>query len=268
MSPARSDRLGTASCHTWLPALTPKCCYRRSNRTKHGGRLPRLQSIRIRYLQAVLWVPPTAPESGAEQRAGTTAVATLTAAQNGTYGPVVIAGRGSVGCGSPLLSCVHNGHVVCVCGQSSQINQVATEDGATGLGHGDDECIDGRSPLRRSAQDASSASKVLGDVLGDVADSQEPVRDGVMLRPTAEALDEDHRGNHWWPDAVTREGRNHGGGVLVPSCQSGHASGVEDEVGHEARLPAWERRTCWATASALARAVSSGAPTSATSSST
>jgi len=37
-----------------------------------------------------------------ERRSRTTAVATLAAAQNGTYGPVVIAGRGSVGCGSPL----------------------------------------------------------------------------------------------------------------------------------------------------------------------
>ncbi len=68
------------------------CRSGRSNRSKHGGRQPQLQSIENRSRQPVLWVPPTAPESaieltrsGAEQRAITTAVATLGAAQNGTY---------------------------------------------------------------------------------------------------------------------------------------------------------------------------------------
>src|SRR5450759_3386034 len=62
-----------------------------SERSKHGGRLLRLQSIQNRSRQPVLWVPPTTPDSaiertpsGAEQRARTTAVAILAAVQNGT----------------------------------------------------------------------------------------------------------------------------------------------------------------------------------------
>ena len=65
----------------------------RSNRSKHGGRLPRLQSIENCARQPVLWVPPTAPESaikrtrsGAEQRARMTAAGRRRKAQNGTSG--------------------------------------------------------------------------------------------------------------------------------------------------------------------------------------
>jgi hypothetical protein len=74
-------------------ALGPsrKCRSGRSNRSEHGGRLPRLQSIENRSRQPVLWVPPTAPESaikltrsGAEQRARTTAAGCRRAAPNGT----------------------------------------------------------------------------------------------------------------------------------------------------------------------------------------
>jgi len=68
--------------------VVPGAC----NRSKHGGRLPRLENIEKRARQPVLWVPPTARESaierirsGAEQRARTTAVAIVAAAQNGTY---------------------------------------------------------------------------------------------------------------------------------------------------------------------------------------
>jgi hypothetical protein len=68
-------------------------CAGRSNRSEHGGRLPRLQSIENRSRQPVLWVPPTAPESaikltrsGAEQRARTTAAGRRRAAPNGTSG--------------------------------------------------------------------------------------------------------------------------------------------------------------------------------------
>ena len=60
----------------------------RSNRSKHGGRLPRLQSIENRSRQPVLWVPPNAPESAisrlrptTERRARTTTVYIPTAAQ-------------------------------------------------------------------------------------------------------------------------------------------------------------------------------------------
>ena len=70
----------------------PSKCLGRSNRSNHGGRLPRLQSIENRSRQPVLWVPPTALESaiehtrpGAEQRARTTGIAIQPAAQNGTY---------------------------------------------------------------------------------------------------------------------------------------------------------------------------------------
>jgi len=51
---------------------SPMCRSRRSNRSKHGGRLHRLQSIQNRARQPVLRVPPTAPESAIERtRSGT-----------------------------------------------------------------------------------------------------------------------------------------------------------------------------------------------------
>ena len=69
-------------------ALARKCSSGRSNMSQHGGRQLQLQSIQNRARQPVLWVPPTAPESaiertrsGAEQRARSTAVAILAAAQ-------------------------------------------------------------------------------------------------------------------------------------------------------------------------------------------
>src|SRR5665213_868811 len=71
----------------------PMCCSGRSNKSKHGGRLPRLQGIENRAWQPVLQVAPTAPESaiertrsGTERRDRTTTVALVPAAQNGTSG--------------------------------------------------------------------------------------------------------------------------------------------------------------------------------------
>jgi len=73
-------RSGLRGCE----GVSPRFRSGRSNRNKHGGRLPRRQSIQNRTRQPMLWVPPTEPESaiertrpGAEQRARTTAVAIL-----------------------------------------------------------------------------------------------------------------------------------------------------------------------------------------------
>ena len=96
-----SARSGRASCQWGTQSARPSryrwvahmCRSGRSNRSKHGGRLPRLQSIENRSRQPVLWVPPTAPESaikrtrsGAEQRARTTTAGRRRAAPNGTSG--------------------------------------------------------------------------------------------------------------------------------------------------------------------------------------
>ena len=68
------------------------CRSGRSNKSKHGGHLSRLQRIENRAWQPVLQVAPTAPESaierthsGTERRARMTAIAILAAAQIGTY---------------------------------------------------------------------------------------------------------------------------------------------------------------------------------------
>jgi len=68
------------------------CRSGRSNKSKHGGHLSRLQRIENRAWQPVLQVAPTAPESaierthsGTERRDRTTTVALQTSAQNGTY---------------------------------------------------------------------------------------------------------------------------------------------------------------------------------------
>jgi hypothetical protein len=135
------------------------------------------------------------------------------------------------------------------------------------LGNGDDEGIDGRSPLRGGAQDAGSASEVLGDLIEEVADLQEPARDGVVLRAAAEALGQDHGRHHRRPDALAEEDGDQRSGVLAPSGQTRYASGVQDQAVHDAWLASPDRPTWSATASALAIAAPSGVPTSATSSS-
>ena len=165
-------------------------------------------------------------------------------------------------------SCTDDGHVVGVGCQRPEITGIASEDRSAGLGHGDDQGIDGRSPLRRGAQRAGSASEMVGEVLGDIAGLQEPVCDSVVLRPAAEALDEDHGRNHGRPDALASEDHYQRSGILTASGQSGNASRIQDQSRHDARLASSGRRACRAAASALATAARSGGPTSATSSST
>ena len=70
-----------------------KCRSGRSNKSKHGGRLSRLQGMENRSWQPVLQVAPTAPESaiertrsGTERRDRTTTVALQTSAHIGTSG--------------------------------------------------------------------------------------------------------------------------------------------------------------------------------------
>jgi hypothetical protein len=67
------------------------------SRSKHGGRLPQPQSTQNHARRPIPWLTPITLEPaiehtrpGAEQRAGTTVVAILSAAQNGTSG--VLAG--------------------------------------------------------------------------------------------------------------------------------------------------------------------------------
>ncbi len=95
--PHMDRHFGPWGCPRIPTARTPEvphsCRSVRSNRSKHGGRLPRLQSIQNRCRQPVPWVPPIAPESaikrtrsGTERRARTTAVAILASTQNGTSG--------------------------------------------------------------------------------------------------------------------------------------------------------------------------------------
>jgi hypothetical protein len=55
-----------------IERVTHMCRSGRSNRSKHGGCLPRLQSVENLARQAVLWVPPSAsaraPNNAPERR--------------------------------------------------------------------------------------------------------------------------------------------------------------------------------------------------------
>jgi hypothetical protein len=165
-------------------------------------------------------------------------------------------------------SSANDGHRVGMGCQRPEITDVASEDRSARLGHSDDQGINGRSAPRRGAQHTGSASEVFGELFGDIADLEEPVRDGVVSQLSGEALNENHRRNYWRPDALTSEDHDQGGGIWAPPGQAGHASGVENQLRHDTRLASSARRTCRAAASALATAASSGSPTSATSSST
>jgi len=82
-----------------------------------------------------------------------------------------------------------------------------------GDGDGDGEGINDRTLLRGGAHHAGSASEVLGDLIEDVAGLQEPVRDGVVLRAVAQALDQDHGR----PGALANEHGDQRSSVLAPS---------------------------------------------------
>ncbi len=151
-------------------------------------------------------------------------------------------------------SCTYDGHVVGVGCERLEVAHLAGENRPTRLGNGDDEGIDGRSPLRRGAQRAGSPSEVFGEIRGDIAGLQEPVCDSVVLRPAAEALDEDHGRNHGRPEALASEDHDQRSGILTPSGQSGDASRIQDQSRHDARLASSGRRICQATASTLATA--------------
>src|SRR5664280_687172 len=96
-----------ASARRFFSTILEVLLHRRSNRSRHGGRVPRLQSTQNRARQPVLWVPPTAPESAiertrsdAERRARTTSVAIVAIVQNGTSGVLAYgkhAWRGAAG---------------------------------------------------------------------------------------------------------------------------------------------------------------------------
>jgi hypothetical protein len=60
---------------------------------------------------------------------------------------------------APEASCVNHGHSVGMGCQRPEITDVANEDRSAGLGHGDDQGVNGRSALRRGAQHAGSASE-------------------------------------------------------------------------------------------------------------
>jgi hypothetical protein len=171
--------------------------------------------------------------------------------------------------GAPApASCADNRYVRGVGCERPEITDIAGENRPAQLCKGDDEGVDGRSPLRGGAQDAGSASKLLGDLFNDVAGLQEPVRDSVVLRAAAEALDKDHGRHHGRPDTLAHEDGNERSSVLASSGEARYASGVQYQSAHDARLASRGRRTFSATASALAIAASLGVPTSATSSST
>jgi hypothetical protein len=81
-----------ASARRFFSTILEVLLHRRSNRSKHGGRVRRLQSTQIRIRQPKRWAPSTVLEPaiehtrpGAEQRARTTTVALQASAQNGTY---------------------------------------------------------------------------------------------------------------------------------------------------------------------------------------
>ena len=81
-----------ASARRFFSTILEVLLHRRSNRSKHGGRVRRLQSTQIRIRQPKRWAPSTVLEPaiehtrpGAEQRARTT-VALQASAQNGTSG--------------------------------------------------------------------------------------------------------------------------------------------------------------------------------------
>jgi hypothetical protein len=84
--PNRAQRPPSCGCYTGLSTRPCKCHLGRSNRSKHGGRWPRLQSISEPRSAAGAVGAADRTRSGAERRSRSTAVAFPPAAQNGTSG--------------------------------------------------------------------------------------------------------------------------------------------------------------------------------------
>lgn len=160
-----------------------------------------------------------------------------------------------------------DGNVLGVGGKSSKIADAAAENRSAGLGHGDHDCVDRRSPLRRRPNGGSASHESLGKLLCDVAGLQEPVDQNVVPLTAAKALDQHHRRDERRPESVTLEHCDHRCSVLAVARQSGNPARVEDEQVQEARESASPRRIRRERASAFAVEAAVGLPTLATSSS-
>ena len=85
----------------------------------------------------------------------------------------------------------------------SQIGDVATQHGASWLGTGHNNGVNGRTLSRHRPEYASATSEMLGELFNDVACLEESVHEGVGSRTSTEAFDPNNRRNYGRPQGVT-----------------------------------------------------------------
>ncbi len=106
----------------------------------------------------------------------------------------------------------------------SQIGDVATQHGASGLGTGHNNGVDGRPLSRQGPEYASATSEMLRELFNDVACLEESVCEGVGSRTSTEAFDQNDRRNYGWPQGVTLQHGDQGRRVLTLTGEAGYTA--------------------------------------------
>ena len=160
-----------------------------------------------------------------------------------------------------------NHYVICVRRQCSETIDVTGEYRAAGFRRCDHDRVNGRPFSSCCTKSGGATGKVLGKVLSELANLEEPVGERTCPLAAAEALHEDDRRDQRRPDSVLLEDRDDRSSFLALPREPTDPTGVEDELAQEVRAPAPCRRTCCDSPSARLLPAELGSPTFATSSS-
>jgi hypothetical protein len=115
-------------------------------------------------------------------------------------------------------------NIVCMGSNCSQIGDVATQDGASWLGTGHNNGVNGRTLSRQRPEYASATSQMLRELFNDVACLEESAREGVGSRTSTEAFDQNDRRNYGRPQGVTFQCCDHRRRVLILAGEAGYTA--------------------------------------------
>ena len=113
--------------------------------------------------------------------------------------------------------------------QRFEIDRVRREDRSTGFGGRHDQGIDHGATACQPAQLRSSACKLLRNLDDNVTTLEKPVLVGITARVALKALDQNDRGNAWWPEARITQRRDEYQGLLGMLGEFGDPTRIENK---------------------------------------
>lgn len=125
--------------------------------------------------------------------------------------------------------------MVRVRGECLEVIEVRSQGSPVGLRKRHDECVDGGTTTRSSAQKRRPPRQRFGNLLHDIAGLQEAVGKGVATGMAVQALDEDDGRDHRRPKALLPQSENERRRLPGPFGKPADSAGIEDE---HARYPA------------------------------